>query len=97
MLYIVRKGKTAAESRRQIIAVLGDNKLSVQTVEQWFRRFRSGNFDIETPTPSGRPVTVDTDKIMEIVDRDRHVTIKAIAEELQLSTETVHRHLKSKN
>ncbi|XP_044573801.1 histone-lysine N-methyltransferase SETMAR-like [Drosophila ananassae] len=34
---------------------------------------------------------------MEIVDRNRHVTIRTIAEKLQLSTETVHRHLKPKN
>lgn len=89
------QGETAREARRKINAVLGDGAVSIRTTEEWFRRFRIGRNDTSDPVPSGRPISTDVSKIIEKIQEDPHVSIKTIAKDLQLSTGTVHRHLKA--
>lgn len=61
--------------------------------QRWFQRFRSGNMDVEDEARSGRPIVENVDKIMEIVELDRHVSIYFIAQELKISQKTVSNHL----
>lgn len=41
-----------------------------------FSRFRGRNFDVKNADRLGRPVVENIDKIMEIIQVDRHVTIR---------------------
>lgn len=59
------KGKSARETFREINGVLGDGTLSLRTAEEWFRRFRAGENDTMDKPAGGRPVTTNTDQIME--------------------------------
>lgn len=86
------QNKTARKSHRQINGVVRDGIVSIRTAEEWFRRFRAGQNDTIDPI---RPIITDVDKIIEKIHEHRHVTIRSIAGELQLSTKTVHRHLKA--
>ncbi|EFN78961.1 Histone-lysine N-methyltransferase SETMAR, partial [Harpegnathos saltator] len=58
-----------------------------------FQRFRSGNMNVEDETHSGRPIVGNVDKIMEIVESDRHASTYSIAQELKISQKTVWNHL----
>ncbi|GFT25030.1 transmembrane channel-like protein 3 [Trichonephila clavipes] len=42
-------------------------------VQFWFRRFRSGIFDVKNAPRTGRPVVKNADKITEIIKVDRHL------------------------
>ncbi|EFN81229.1 Histone-lysine N-methyltransferase SETMAR, partial [Harpegnathos saltator] len=44
-------------------------------------------------TRSGRPIVENVDKIMEIVESDRHASTYSIAQELKISQKTVWNHL----
>ncbi|XP_043660724.1 protein GVQW3-like [Drosophila teissieri] len=76
------KGKSARETFREINGVLGDGTLSLRTAEEWFRRFRAGENDTMDKPAGGRPVTTNTDQIMEYIELDRHVASRDIAQEM---------------
>ena len=62
--------------------------------QNWFAKFRSSNFNLEdTPRP-GRPLQADVDKIKSLVDANRRITAREIAQRLNLSKATVHKHMK---
>ncbi|EFN76488.1 Putative uncharacterized protein FLJ37770, partial [Harpegnathos saltator] len=46
--------KTAAEAHRMLVEVYGDVP-SDKICRKWFRRFKSGVFDVEDEKRSGRP------------------------------------------
>ncbi|XP_046835602.1 histone-lysine N-methyltransferase SETMAR-like [Vespa crabro] len=58
-----------------------------------FRRFRSGIFDVKDALRTGRPVVESVDKITEIIEVDRHVSSRSIAQELKIDHKTVLNHL----
>jgi len=66
MLFYYKKGKNAAQTCRKICEVYGADAVSERRTQEWFVRFRSGNFDvmIKDRPRSGWPVT---EKINEIL------------------------------
>ena len=62
--------------------------------QNWFAKFRSGNFNLEDAPRPGRPLEADVDKIKSLVDANRRITTREIAERLNLSNATVHKHMK---
>lgn len=47
--------KSAAESHRILVELYGGNALSETTCRDWYRRCKSGDFDVEDKERSGRP------------------------------------------
>ena len=72
----------------------GEDVLTERQCQNWFAKFRSGNFDVEDAPRSGRPVEADEDTIKALIDANRRITTREIAERLNLSNSTVHDHLK---
>lgn len=91
--YHYDQGDTAEQATKKICAVYGPNTVSYATAKRWFKRFRSGNMNVEDEARSGRPAIGCDDKIMELVASDRHVTSYSIAKELNLNQKTVWNHL----
>ncbi|GFV10212.1 histonelysine Nmethyltransferase SETMARlike [Trichonephila clavipes] len=50
----------------------GADTVTANYVQFWFRRFRSGIFDVKDAPRTGRPVVENVDKITEIIKVDRH-------------------------
>ena len=94
LLFYYRKGKNAVQARKKLSDVYGEDVLTVRQCQNWFAKFRSGNFDVEDTPRSGRPVEADEDTIKALVDANRRITTREIAERLNLSNSTVHNHLK---
>lgn len=97
MLFYYKKGKSGAKTHRKICAVYGEDALSERTVQHWFTRFRSGNFDVKDATRTGRPLTEKADEILELIEIDRHATCEDIADALCIDSKTVWNHLKKAN
>ncbi|GFT17809.1 histone-lysine N-methyltransferase SETMAR [Trichonephila clavipes] len=53
--------------------VYGADTVTANSVKFWFRRFRSGIFDVKDAPRTGRAVVENVDKITEIIEIDRHV------------------------
>lgn len=94
MLFYFHKGKNAAQTHKKICAVHRDDGVSETTVREWFRRFRSGDFNCADSLRSGRPTEVDDDQIKTLIENNQRYTTREIAEILKISNSTVFEHLK---
>ncbi|GFU07249.1 histone-lysine N-methyltransferase SETMAR [Trichonephila clavipes] len=56
ILFYYRKGKNAVQARKKFTDVYGEGVLRVHQCQNWFSKFRSGNFDVKDAPLSGRPV-----------------------------------------
>ncbi|GFU46632.1 histone-lysine N-methyltransferase SETMAR [Trichonephila clavipes] len=74
--------------------VYGEGVLTVRQRQNWFAKFRSGNFDVEDAPRSGRPVEAYKDAIKALVDVNRRITTREIGLRLNFSNSTVYDHLK---
>jgi len=73
--------------------VYGDEYLSRTQVFEWFERFKERKEEIEDDQRPGRPSTSKTDanieKVSEIVRQNRRLSIRAVAELINIDKETV--------
>ena len=94
LLYYFRKGKNAGQARKKLYDVYGEKSLTERQCQNWFARFRSGDFDLKDAPRSGCPIEVDDDKIKAMIENNRRSTTREIAEKLNISHTCVERHLK---
>ena len=94
LLYYFRKGKNAVQDRKKLYDVYGEKSLTERQCQNWFARFRSGDFDLKDAPRSGRPTKVDDDKIKAMLENNQRSTTREIAETLNISHTRVGRHLK---
>lgn len=73
----------------------GDDALQERQCQNWFKKFRAGDFDLKDAHRSGRPVEVDDDKIEALIKSNPRYTTREIAETLKISHQSVHVHLKN--
>ncbi|EFN76640.1 Histone-lysine N-methyltransferase SETMAR, partial [Harpegnathos saltator] len=61
------KGENASQAAENVNSVYGPDTVTANHAQFWFRRFRSGNFDVKDAPRTGRPIVENIDKIMDIV------------------------------
>jgi len=84
LFYYFRKGKNAEQVAKKLRDVYGDEALKGRQCQNWFRKFRSGDFSLKDEPRSGRPNEVDDDQIKALIELDRHVTERKIGEKLNI-------------
>ena len=94
ILLFYRKGKNASQAHKKLCAVYDDEALKERQCQNWFDKFRSGDFSLKDEKRSGRPVEVDDDLIKAMIDSDRHSTTREIAKKLHVSHTCIENHLK---
>ena len=70
--------------------MFGDKALKERQCQNWFRKFRSGDFSLKDEPRSGWPNEVDDDQIKALIELDRHITEREIGEKLNIPKSTVH-------
>ena len=83
------KGENASQTAETVNGIYGPNTVTEKYVKFWFRRFRSGIFNVKHAPRPGRPVVENVDKITEIIEVDQHVSSHSIAQELKINHKTV--------
>ena len=79
-LHYFRKGKNAVQARKKQYDVYGEKSLAERQCQNWFARFRSGDFDFKDAPRSGRPTVVDDYKIKAMIENNLCSTTQEIAE-----------------
>ena len=91
--FCVKLGTSATETYHLLKKVYGDECLSRTQVFEWFKRFKEGREEIGDDQRPGLPSTSKTaaniEKIGEIVRQNRRLSIRAIAELINIDKETV--------
>lgn len=93
MLYEFHQQRKATVAWQNINGVYPDC-VSVRKVQMWFAKFREGDFDFKDKKRSGRPVEVDDDALMAVVDDDPSQSIEEIAARIGKSWSAIQEHLK---
>ncbi|GFX07911.1 histone-lysine N-methyltransferase SETMAR [Trichonephila clavipes] len=98
ILYIVQlffdKGENASQAAEIVNGVYGAGTVIAIYVRFWFRRFRSGIFDVKVAPSTVRPTVENVDKITEINEVVRYVRNRSIFQELKIEHKTVLNHLR---
>ncbi|GFW37999.1 histone-lysine N-methyltransferase SETMAR [Trichonephila clavipes] len=87
------KGKNASQTAEIVNGVYSADTVTTNYVQFWFRRFRSGIFDVKDAPRTCWPVVENVDKISEIIEVDRHVSSRSLFQELKIDHKTVLNHL----
>ncbi|XP_040575887.1 histone-lysine N-methyltransferase SETMAR-like [Lepeophtheirus salmonis] len=87
------KGENATQAAENVNSVYGPDTITDNDAQFWYIRFYSGIFDVKDVARSGRRIVENVDRIMGIVESDRHVATVSIAEELNMLQKTVCNHL----
>ncbi|GFW41500.1 histone-lysine N-methyltransferase SETMAR [Trichonephila clavipes] len=69
------KGENVNQAAEILHGVYGADAVTASYVQFWFRRFRSGIFDVKDATRTDRPVVENVDKIIKIIEVDRHFSV----------------------
>ena len=97
--FCVRLGKSIAETYDLLKKVYGDECLSRTQVFEWFKRFKEGREEIGDDQCPGCPSTSKTDanieKVSEIVRQNHHLSIRAVAELINIDKEIVQQILRN--
>jgi len=80
-----------------LVQVYGDNAMQKTAVYKWVKRFSEGRESVTDKERSGWPATSRTEeniaKIHQIVRENRRLTVRSIAEQVNIDRETVRKIL----
>ena len=89
-----KQGECQVETIWKIQMAFGNNAMGIRQIKEWYNRFKDGRTLVDSELRSGQPSTSRNDeviaKVNSVVMRDHHVTIREIAEEVDISTFSVH-------
>lgn len=81
--------KNASESRRLLVEVYGDNILSNQACSEWFRRFKSGDFDLSDKERGRPPKKFNDADLQALLDEDDAQTQEQLANALNVTQASI--------
>ena len=80
-----------------LLQVYGDNAMKKTAVYKWVKRFSEGRESVTDEERSGRPATNRTEeniaKVRHILRENRRLTVRSIAEQVNIDRETVRKIL----
>ena len=79
LLYEFKLGTKAAEACRKICAAFGEGTIAERTGQKWFKKFPSGNRNLEGEPRSGRPSIVNNEDIKLAIEQDSSQTCQDLA------------------
>ncbi|XP_018049505.1 PREDICTED: histone-lysine N-methyltransferase SETMAR-like [Atta colombica] len=94
LFYYFKKGKKATEAREKLRRVYGRNVVKERQCQNWFARFRDGDFSVKDAHRSGMPSKIDDDEMKALVQANKHSTVRELVTVLKVSVGSVHGHLK---
>uniref|UniRef100_A0A915E1I4 Mos1 transposase HTH domain-containing protein n=1 Tax=Ditylenchus dipsaci TaxID=166011 RepID=A0A915E1I4_9BILA len=94
MLWSFENRITAAASFREINQIFGEETIGQSTVEDWFRRFKSGYTTLEDKPGRGRPSDFDEQALLAAVEENESLTTRMLADQFSCAHNTIICHLK---
>lgn len=95
LIFLFNQKKKAAEAHRILVETYGVHTLSADTCERWFKRFRSGDFDVSDKERENRPKKFEDTELQALLDEDATQTQEMLAEQLNVSRVAISKRLKA--
>lgn len=93
LLFLFDMKKNAAEAHRMLSDTYGEDAPTERTCENWFSRFKSGNFDLKDKERSGAPKKFEITKLQALIDENPCITQNELALQLDVNRGTISRNL----
>lgn len=93
MLLLYHAKKSAVEASKFICDIYGDI-LDVRKCQRWFKKFQSGNLNLEDEPRSGRRSQVDEASLRAEIEANPMLTIDELSQKVGTSRSNTHRYLK---
>ena len=93
IIFCQKLGDSQVETIRKIQQVFSDDAMGITQIKEWYNRFKDGRTSVNSDARSGSPSTSRNeliDQVRALVMQDRRVTVREIAEEVGISTGSVH-------
>ena len=74
LLLEFRLGHKATEAANNICSTMGEDVLSIRTVQHCFNRFKNGNLELDDLLRPDRPLEVDVDHLKQLIKQDPRLT-----------------------
>ena len=87
--------KNATEANRLLTEAYPDYSISVSMCQEWFARFRSGDFETEDKERSGRSKTFEDEELEALLDEDPCQTQEELAKSLGVTQPAISKRLKA--
>lgn len=93
LLFLFHFKKKAIDAHQMLAEAYGDSAPSIRTCQEWFQRFKSGDFDVNDKDRPGQPKRLHDDEIQALLDMDDSQTQKQLAASLNVTQQAVSLHL----
>src|SRR4051812_8658487 len=93
LLYEFKNGRKAVEAARLIRNAFGDDSVTDPVAWFWFRRFKSGNEELEDEAREARPLAFSDDDLRAYVKENLRVTCEEIGNSLNCDESTARKRL----
>lgn len=95
LIFCFHRNKTAAETHRELVETYGEHAISEPTCREWFRRFKSGNFDVEDQKRSGQPKKFTDSELKALLDENVARSTSQLAEILCVERTSIGKRLRA--
>jgi len=95
LIYFFNIKKSAAEAHRMLSDAYGEAALSERTCREWFQRFKSGDFCVETRHSGGRSKIFEDEELEDLLNEDSCQSQEELAGSLQVTQQAVSKRLKN--
>lgn len=92
LMYEFRKGSTSSNAFKNISTTYTECNLSLDKCQRWFRRFKSGNFDI-SERRGGSSSNLNNNVLLSLIEEYPMRTTRDLGDNLQVSHTTIATHL----
>lgn len=95
MLFLFNQKKSACECQRILSETYGEAAPTIPTCVRWFRRFKSGDFDVNDKERLGQPKKFEDAELQAVLDEDDTLTQKMMVEMLGVARQTISYRLRA--
>ena len=95
LIFCYHLKKTAAESHRMLVEAYGEHALGKSQCFEWFKKFRSGNFDVRNEERGRPPKKFQDSELQTLLDEDDAQTQQQLADQLNVTRVAVSIRLKA--
>ncbi|GFX92498.1 histone-lysine N-methyltransferase SETMAR [Trichonephila clavipes] len=100
ILYILQfffdKDEIPSQAAENVSGIYNADTVTANYVQFWFCQFRSGIFCVKDAPRTSRTVVENVKKITEVIEVDRHVSSRSIAQDLKIGHKTVLNNLRKR-
>lgn len=95
LIFCFHLKKTAAESHRMLVEAYGDHALGKSQCFEWFKKFKSGDFDVRNEERGRPPKKFEDGDLQGLLDEDDSQTQQQLADQLNVTREAVSMRLRA--